>query len=92
MSSPHWSIRPHPPKKPKEFTTNIQISNLLFVLLSETIEQLNSMLQEFEQICQPVGLFININKTKVMAHENQTVLLGTKKIDYVEQYIYISTD
>ena len=70
------------------------ISHLRFaddiILLSESPEQLETMIHSLKSASYAVGLEMNLNKTKVMTNSQQYPLhLDQKPLEYVDSYIYL---
>ena len=73
------------------------MSHLIFaddiVLVAKSPEELESMLTEIHLASKPVGLSMNLSKTKVMLNENattSTVAVDGNTIEKVDRYVYIT--
>ena len=62
------------------------------VLVAKSLEELESMRTDIHLNCKPVGLSINLNKTKVMLNETpitSTVTVDRNVIEKVDRYVYL---
>lgn len=71
-----------------------KLNNLRFaddvVLLSHSPDEIQLMVNELSKICSQYGLHLNLSKTKIMTnHINKEILLLDKKIEYVDELIYL---
>ncbi|KAG1664107.1 putative uncharacterized transposon-derived protein F52C9.6 [Nymphon striatum] len=73
-----------------------RLTNLRFaddvVLLSESPQELQLMVEELRTASSKVGLEINLSKTKVMFNRNieiQPIMTGNVAFDQVDRYIYL---
>ena len=72
------------------------LSHLIFadgiVLVAKSPEELESMLSDIHLASKPVGLIMNLSKTKVMLNENtttSTVAVDVNIIEKVDRYVYL---
>ena len=72
------------------------LSHLLFaddiVLVAKSPEELESMLTDIHLASKPVGLSMNLSKTKVMLNESatmSTVAVDGNTIEKVDRYVYL---
>ncbi|CAH2105276.1 unnamed protein product [Euphydryas editha] len=72
-----------------EYLSHLRFADDL-VLLSETSENLERMIQSLHEASRQVGLKINLTKTNTMTNSyKRTISLEHKPLQYVEQYIYL---
>ncbi|CAH2092926.1 unnamed protein product [Euphydryas editha] len=72
-----------------EYLSHLRFADDL-VLLSETSENLERMIQSLHEASIQVGLKINLTKTNTMTNSyKRTISLEHKPLQYVEQYIYL---
>ena len=76
--------------------TGINLSHLIFaddiVLVAKSAEELESMLNDIHLVSKPVGLSMNLSKTKVMLNESattSTVAVDGNTIEKVDRYVYL---
>ena len=74
-----------------------RLSHLIFadgiVLVDKSPDELDSMLTDIHLASKPVGISMNLCKTKVMLNENattSTVAVDGNTIEKVDRYVYIS--
>ena len=72
------------------------LSHLIFaddiVLVAKSPEELESMLTDIHLASKPVGLSMNLSKTKVMLNESattSTVAVDGNTIEKVDRYVYL---
>ena len=72
------------------------LSHLIFaddiILVANSPEELESMLTDIHLASKPVGLSMNLSKTKVMLNENattSTVAVDANTIEKVDRYVYL---
>ena len=77
-------------------TDGEHLSHLIFadniVLVDNSPEELESMLTDVHLASKPVGLSMNLSKTKVMLNENattSTVAVDANTIEKVDRYVYL---
>ena len=60
-------------------------------LFSETIEELQEMINILNDAGRPLGLKINVSKTKIMSSEPEEdpVNINDEEVEYVEEFIYL---
>ena len=62
------------------------------VLMAETLEDLNTMLEDLRNPSQQVGLKMNLDKTKIMSNAHVTpapVNVGNVTLEVVDHYVYL---
>ena len=74
------------------------LSHLIFaddiILIAHTPQELQEMLVDINNYSKPVGLNMNLGKSKIMLNnhtENSTVEVDGKAIEEVEKYVYLGT-
>ncbi|KAL0871397.1 hypothetical protein ABMA27_005128 [Loxostege sticticalis] len=74
-----------------EYITHLRFADDI-VVMAESLEDLGAMLEDFNRVSQQVGLWMNIDKTKVMsnAHVAPTpVSVGSSILEKVDKYVYL---
>ena len=71
-----------------EFLSNIRFADDIF-LCTETLQELQQMLQELSDESRQMGLKMNITKTKVMVVDNTTINVNNVLIENVPGYVYL---
>lgn len=59
------------------------------VLISENLDELESMIQELKTASAKIGLEMNINKTKILSPDSRQLKMGNQYIEAVDEYIYL---
>ena len=71
-----------------EFLSNLRFADGIF-LCTETLQELQHMLQELSDKGRRMGLKMNIAKTKVMFVDNTPINLNNVLIENVQGYVYL---
>ena len=71
-----------------EFLSNLRFADDIF-LCTETLQELQHMLQELSDESRRMGLKMNIAKTKVMVVDNTPINVNNMLIENVQGYVYL---
>ncbi|CAH2264014.1 jg16397 [Pararge aegeria aegeria] len=74
-----------------EYITQLRFADDV-VIMAETLEDLNAMLNDLSRVSQQVGLRMNMSKTKIMSNAHvplHPIIVGSSALEIVDEYIYL---